>query len=353
MAATRRDTLRSSAWLDLADEPLVLHPAPDTCGRYDALWPARCLARSSRPSALAPPAPERRVRATRCYAPRVRASQGLTPIAAPPAPCTSAAVSKPSASVPRRGPPVGLRRLPRRPADQLRGPVDAGPESPDVWATPLPSRTWTPPHSSPRRCDSPSRSRPISRCVLYSGWLRELVNGSRSRPGSAAGLARGPRVNGGTPRTSGCGRSPAAVRCGFRASLARATRGLGVPGTAGPPGCRHRAERLGTDADGLPLSSYDRYVLGFAPDAPPPRTASGSTAYADTGAPLVRRPARPGADPDGALAVHVQREPPGPRAALELAADTGWRLHAALRLYWPRDEALELDVVPLRLHRLP
>ena len=135
------DTLRSSAWLDLADEPLVL-TVPDTRGRYYALWlrdawsdvfasvGARTTGTWRGAFALLGP------RHHACALP-----QGLTPIAAPTR--TVHLGGRLEAVGERPGEDLqwaydGFRVVP---LSQLRGPVDAGPSVPILRdATPLPDR---------------------------------------------------------------------------------------------------------------------------------------------------------------------------------------------------------------------
>jgi hypothetical protein len=90
-----------------------------------------------------------------------------------------------------------------------------------------------------------------------------------------------------------------------------------------------------TDAEGRPLTGRDRYLLRFPADGEPPVNGfwSLSTEAGSTGD-------RAGLtlDPDGSLTIRIQHDEPT-EAANWLPAPAG-RFNLALRLYWPREEAL-------------
>jgi hypothetical protein len=104
-----------------------------------------------------------------------------------------------------------------------------------------------------------------------------------------------------------------------------------------------------TDADGSPLSGSERYVLRFPEDAKPPvsafwslSTAAGSISDLEG---LVL-------DADGSLSIRIQHAAPGEnRAANWLPAPAG-AFSLALRLHWPREEALAGRWVPAPVMRV-
>lgn len=108
----------------------------------------------------------------------------------------------------------------------------------------------------------------------------------------------------------------------------------------------------GTDAEGQPLDGSNRYALHFAPGGLPPVNAFWSlTMYGMPQSLLVANPLdrylinspmlpQLAKDPDGGLTLTIQSDSPGP--ALEsnwLPAPSG-PFMMAMRLYWPKDEAL-------------
>lgn len=108
------------------------------------------------------------------------------------------------------------------------------------------------------------------------------------------------------------------------------------------------------DADGQPLNgSGNRYALRFAPDKLPPVNAFWSLTMYELPASLlvanpldrylINSPMLPKLqrDADGGVTLHVQHNSPGKdKESNWLPAPTGpfW---AILRLYWPKEEALE------------
>ncbi len=353
------DTLRSSAWLDLADEPLVL-TVPDTRGRYYALWlrdawsdvfasvGARTTGTWRGAFALLGP------RHHACALP-----QGLTPIAAPTR--TVHLGGRLEAVGARPGEDLqwaydGFRVVP---LSQLRGPADSAPSLPilrDATAFPIEEMDATAFFGEVMRLAELEPPDLEVRVVL--GRLRELVEREPLAPGLAVGLARGrtavhaeaqrlrPLTRSGWMVDSGA--SPRGVDYVARAAAAHV-------GRDADPAADTVLARLDTDADGLPLSSDHRYVLRFAPDAPPPADGFWElTAYGGDPARACSSGDLHGLalDPDGALAVHVQREPPDRARRSNWLPTPAGAFSLALRLYWPRDEALEPAWSPPPLHRL-
>ncbi len=108
----------------------------------------------------------------------------------------------------------------------------------------------------------------------------------------------------------------------------------------------------GSDADGRPLHGTNRYTLRFAPGGLPPVHAFWSlTMYGLPQSLLVANPLdrylinapmlpRLAKDPDGGLTLLIQNDAPDPdQESNWLPAPTG-PFMMAMRLYWPRDEAL-------------
>ena len=329
------DTLRSSAWLDLADEPLVL-TVPDTRGRYYALWlrdawsdvfasvGARTTGTWSGAFALLGP------RHHACALP-----QGLTPIAAPTRTVhlggrLEAVGERPGEDL--RWAYDGFRVVP---LSQLRGPVDAGPSVPMLRdATPLPIEDMDAAAFFAEVMRLAEQEPPDLEVRVVLGRLRELVEREPLAPGLAVGLARGraavhaeaqrlrPLTRSGWMVDSGA--SPRGVDYVARAAAAHVGRDAdpAADTVAGTP--RHRRGRP---------AAVERPPVCAALRSGRPTTRGrllGADRLRRRSRPrsLVRRPARPGARPGRCVGRSRPARTAGPRAALELAADTGWRLHA-------------------------
>jgi hypothetical protein len=119
------------------------------------------------------------------------------------------------------------------------------------------------------------------------------------------------------------------------------------------------------DADGQPLDARQhRYELRFAADDLPPVNAFWSVTMYDLpdrylvanpldryliNSPMLPRLKR---DADGGLTIHVQRDSPGPeRESNWLPANDG-PFFIAMRLYWPKPEALSGEWTPPPLKRV-
>jgi hypothetical protein len=117
-----------------------------------------------------------------------------------------------------------------------------------------------------------------------------------------------------------------------RAAAARASLGADVPEDA-------LAAITHSDADGRPLSGSQRYVLRFGPDTPPPVHGFWVLAVQGAAASLGDRDGLT-VDSDGSLPIHIQRDPPArARRSNWLPAPPG-DFTLVLRLHWPRDEVL-------------
>src|SRR5262249_38231984 len=106
---------------------------------------------------------------------------------------------------------------------------------------------------------------------------------------------------------------------------------------------------LDTDADGRPLTGRARYLLRFPADGVPPVNAfwSLATSAGSTGDLQGLK-----LDADGSLPIHIQHGVP------EAARRCNWlpapadRFSLVLRLYWPREEALQRHWAPPAVARL-
>jgi hypothetical protein len=123
-----------------------------------------------------------------------------------------------------------------------------------------------------------------------------------------------------------------------RAAAARAPLGADVPEDALPALTR-------TDADGRPLTGSHRYVLRFGPDTPPPVHGFWSLTVPGAAVSLGDRDGLI-VDDDGSLSILIQRDrPPRARRSNWLPAPPG-PFALVLRLYWPRDEVLRRRWTP-------
>ncbi len=122
---------------------------------------------------------------------------------------------------------------------------------------------------------------------------------------------------------------------------------------------------LRADADGQPLDgSKHRYVLRFAADALPPVNAFWSATLYKLPASLlfanplqrylINSPMLPKLkrDADGGLTIHVQPTSPGADLESNWLPSPEGPFWIALRLYWPKAEALERKWTPPALHKV-
>jgi hypothetical protein len=107
---------------------------------------------------------------------------------------------------------------------------------------------------------------------------------------------------------------------------------------------------LDSDADGRPLTGSGRYRLRFAPDAPPPVHGFWSLTAGDGQALGDRRGLE--LDCDGSLPIHIQREPPPRKRRSNWLPTPPRAFSIALHLYWPGDEALQRRWLPPPLERV-
>jgi hypothetical protein len=99
------------------------------------------------------------------------------------------------------------------------------------------------------------------------------------------------------------------------------------------------------DADGRPLTGSQRYVLRFGPDTPPPVNGFWALAVQGATGSLGDRDGLT-VDSDGSLPIHIQRDRPArERRSNWLPAPAG-DFTLVLRLYWPRDEVLTRRWMP-------
>jgi hypothetical protein len=349
------DTLRSSGWLDLAEEPIVLS-VPDTCGRYYVVW-----LRDAWDTVFASVGARTSGTAHGTFAvigPGGRAGglpPGMTPIAAPTrivhvTGCIEAIRAMDDEALIRAREGFELLPLSRWRGD---GPTSSAPLiTVDHRISPVEQVD----HMSAREffaevarliADNPPDA--AGRAVLDR--LHEL--GAWDAPASdlwtsvERGVARGRaaiRIEAERPPDETVGRwwvldglrRPGADRL-RRAGAARADR-------SGEPASDALRALLDCDNDGLALSGRCRYHLRFPPDATPPvhgfwslTTTAGTLPSAHSTGDL--RGLR--IDPDGSLPIYLQHRPPARERRSNWLPTPPDAFSVALHLYWPREEALE------------
>ena len=350
------DTLRVSGWLDLAGEPIVLS-VPATHGRYYALWlrdawtkvfagvGARTTGTAARAFAVLGPgtrsrrlppeltpivAPTRIVRIEGCaeavHEPGTWAHEGfaLTPL-------SSWQGEGPPAKVPSAG-----GRDPASPVEQIER-MDAraffsevsqliGDNPPDAAGRAVLERlhgAW----------ESPAAG-------VQEVFARGLWAG---RASVRAAAQRAPDGGHGSWHVrSELGRDQDALQ---RACAARS----GLPGDPAIDVFRAQADH---DADDRPLTGGCRYVLRFAPDAPPPVHGFWSLETLPRSARSVGDRRGLTLDPDGSLPVYIQRRAPLHKRRSNWLPAPADGFSVALHLYWPRDEALRRSWSPPPVTRI-
>jgi hypothetical protein len=140
----------------------------------------------------------------------------------------------------------------------------------------------------------------------------------------------------------------------FRAVVALFALGANLPEDALYP-------RTRTDADGLPLSGANRYVMHFTREQLPPVEAFWSVTLYNSKQAFVENPIgryaigdrdRLKFDDDGSLTLYIQHESPGG------ARESNWlptpkdEFNLFMRLYWPKKEALDGTWKPPAVQRL-
>jgi hypothetical protein len=327
------DTVRASGWLDLAREPIVL-TVPPTCGRYYALW-----LRDAFGAVFASLGPRTTGTARGAFAvlgPRHHGLDlplGLTAVAAPTRTVRVGghleAVGEPDdEALPRARDGFRLTPLSRWSSSRTSVPIPSAATGHAVA-----------PAANIERMGAAEFFAEVLRLVeddppdlagrVVLNGLRDLGAGASLSPDLSASLERGLAQ----------GRS--AVAAALRETSATGsggwvTSGL-TAGQAADPAHDALHARFDTDGDERPLSGDDRYVLCFAPDAPPPvrgfwELTSGTHSIGDLhGLALA---------PNGSLTVHIQHVPPARERRSNWLPTPRGRFTIALHLYWPREEAL-------------
>jgi hypothetical protein len=341
------DTLRSSGWLDLAREPIILS-VPDTRGRFYALWLrdawnnlfASIGARTTgtAPGAFAVLGPEQH---------GMHLPPGLTPIAAPTrivriAGCLEAVGDTDEEAFGRVHSGFDLAPLSRtRPTSNPRSTAAADPveqvERMDAHAF----------FSDVSRLVGDNPPDPADRAALD-----RLYDLGSPTPELRASLERGVRrgraaIRAEAERPSAETAGPWHISYGLRNDgTDHLRRAVAVrAGRRGDPPADALHARLDADSDGQLLSGRCRYLLRFAPDAVPPvhgfwslTSAAGTSSMSAHSTGDLRGLKL---DRDGSLSIYLQ---PGRPAR---ARRSNWlpvppeAFSIALHLYWPAEEALQ------------
>jgi hypothetical protein len=374
-----RDTLTSSAWLDLSGEPLVL-TVPDTAGRFYAMplydaWTsifatigARTTGTRGREFVLV--GPRWRGRLPR-HLPVVQSPTAMAWILAhirSDGPEDHAAVRALQAGIQL----TALGRWSGQPLVPEPRPVESGPRmasSPVARLARMEPREYfevvahllaeNPPHRADRvRIERMSalgvgprhpptwsvRERPLLQEIA-----RGMANGLAQVEATGASLASSwsPWT---CPQDLGRRRSDPLLRA------AAAWTGLGAWPRSDALFFTTRA-----DASGRPLAGTEHYALRFAPGALPPAQAFWSlTVYEDVSLVIAERSGRPTLgdrddlrhDPDGSTVVLLQSEPPDRDDANWIQTPRG-PFSLALRLFWPRPAALDGSWRPPPVEHVP
>jgi hypothetical protein len=351
------DTLRSSAWLDLASGPLVLE-VPDTGGRYYALWLrdawgeviASVGARTTgtRRGAFAVLGPRHHA---------VSLPAGLTPIAA------STRTVHVGGRLEAVGEGTGESLRKAYDGFRLRPVTDAGP-SPGAprAAAPIAVDGMDPATFFGEVLRLAEEEPPDLEGRVLLGHLRDLFAREPRAPELAVGLARG-MERGRAAVLAEAARLPQPTRSGWVVDGARRGRGADhvaraaaahVGGATDPPADAVLA-RIDTDADGRPLSGSHRYRLRFAPDASPPVHGFWEVTSWGGTPPRARSTGDLHGlvlDRDGSLSLHIQRTPPPREHRSNWLPTPAGRFGLMLRLNWPGEAALAPDWSPPPVRRV-
>jgi hypothetical protein len=359
------DTLRSSGWLDLAEEPIVLS-VPDTCGRYYAVWLrdawdavfASVGARTSGtvPGTFAVIGPAGRA---------VAIPAGMTPIAAPTrmvhvTGCIEAICATDDEALIRAREGFELVPLSRwcgeRPtstaplitAEHRLSAVEQVDQmsAQEFFAEVADLIADNPPDAAGRSALdrlhelSTSDAAPELQTIVERGVARgrEAIRVEAERP---------PDETVGRWRVLDGLRRPGADRL-RRAAAARADR-------SGEPASDALHALLDCDDDGRPLLGRYQYVLRFPPGAAPPAlgfwslTTSGASPHSAHSTGDLRGLM---IDRDGSLPIYLQHRPPARERRSNWLPTPPDGFSVALHLYWPREEALERRWAPPPVQRV-
>jgi hypothetical protein len=363
-ASLGADTLSSSAWLDLAEDPLVLS-VPETHGRYyvmsiSDLWTNAFASIGARTTGTGPGAYA--IGLGTAHAGRLPA--GVMPIAAPTRYVRIAGqtcVGRGESDADAIQHAYGLAPLSRRSTAPGAAAIAT---SADDCAPPaervdrLDARGFfglacrllddNPPRTEDRRLMDRARqigllTRSDDAWMGGDAELQRMVERGTLR-GRASVRAQAASVTGDPG-----GQWHIEYRCGdfgtdylSRAGAARAPLRADLPADALPALTR-------ADAEGRPLSGRHRYVLRFGPDAAPPVHGLWAlSTHAGMEGRSISLGDRDGLtlDGDGSLPIHIQHDRPArTRRPNWLPAPTG-DFTLVLRLYWPHEEVLSRRWTP-------
>jgi hypothetical protein len=371
------DTLRSSAWLDLGDGPVLLS-VPDTRGRFYAisfvdLWTNVFASVGARSTGTRP---------------------GLFAIRGPSWSCESLPPTAHPITAPTRM--VRLAAL-----TQVDGDADAAdahsaqdgygisaPQSPGVSAARTPRTRQvggTPPVAQLERMTARAffgelgrimRENPprLEDCLIVDRMRRlglvfdRDADWERLAPDVRTAVERGARQ--GLERTVAAAESPPGEAVGswhipFRIGqfgtdyLSRA--GAACAGLEAGPAADELPALVRTDSDGLALSGRNGYLLRFAPGDTPPVHAFWTLTTFDDRQSLVDNPVERYStgdwnnltlDRDGSLSIRIQHQPPDDEWAPNWLPAPPGRFNILLRMCWPHDAALDRKWSPPEVERM-
>jgi hypothetical protein len=360
------DTLRTSGWLDLAAEPIVLSVA-DTSGRFYALW-----LRDAWNTVFASVGPRTTGTAARAFAvlgpgrERVPPAPGLTPIEAPTrmvrvAGCIEAVGESDDEA--RRRVHDGFELMPLSRWQRDDEPVipssvtAVDPVTPVEQLEHLDSRAF---FEEVSRLVDDNPPGPAQRAAL--GRLREIGAWEAPGPELRASLERG--VQRGRAAIRAQAERPPGVAFGSWSACSEFGRdaaghlrraGDARSGLRADPAEDRLCALLDSGADGRPFTGRSNYLLRFAPAAPPPvegfwslETCDATRISTDSIGDLRGL----ALDRDGSLPIHIRHEPPASRHRSNWLPAPPDGFSVALNLYWPREEALQRRWSPPPIMRL-
>jgi hypothetical protein len=363
----RADTLRSSAWLDLAEGPLLL-TVPETHGRFYVmsmidLWTHVFASVGARTTGTA---------------------GGTYAIAAPGSslarlPADALSIVAPTRMVKLAG---LLQVDPAGGEDEAHAVQDGFVLEPleprrDAGAPPAPAR-HTPPVTAvermepraffglfarllrdnpPRLEDRPMVDRMRALGLLTAGDLDWQRLGRDVRRAVEAGAGQGlDRVVAAAEAAPGVavGQWRVRFRLGEFGTDYPSRAGAACAGLEPGPAADELPALLHTDSEGRPLTGRDKYVLRFGPGQLPPVHALWTLTTFDDRQALVDNPVERYStgdwngltlDPDGSLAIRIQHVRPAARSVNWLPAPPG-PFNLLLRLCWPQEEVLDRRWAP-------